>query len=216
MLAAGAVLVLAAVKLVSMIRVTQTAIPYQSAGITASWIPSTVTHWKTPINDMAKKYNIDANLVAIIMTIESGGNPNAKSGADALGLMQITPPTAQDIAARRLQKPAKTYNLSDPTTNIEFGVAYLAYLRDTFGSPKQGPDWNSTAELISAGYNGGPGAAASLAAGTGLHDIQTVSYSRDVFNMWRERHASDSPTFDRWKDRGGNDLLEAAQAEQSR
>ena len=91
----------------------------------------------------------------------------------------------------------------------------MAYLRDLFGNPQQGPDWNTTAELIAAGYNGGPGAAKHLQNGDGLQDIQTVSYSRDVFNMWRERHAADSPTFDRWRDRGGNLLLDAAQAEQS-
>ena len=211
----GAALALTAVTISSMHSTHPTPLPYQAGGITASWIPPTVKHWADPINTVAKKYNVDPNLVAIIMTIESGGDASAKSGASAMGLMQITPLTAQDIAARRLQKPVKTYNLSDPATNIEFGVAYLAYLRNTFGDPAQGPDWNSTAELVAAGYNGGPGAASSLAAGTGLHDIQTVSYSRDVYNMWRERHAGDSPTFDRWKDRGGNTLLEAAQASQS-
>ena len=192
-----------------------TPLSYQRAGITAAWIPSTVKHWDTPINDMAKKYDVDANLVAIITTIESGGNAKAKSEANAMGLMQVTPPTAQFIAAKLLKKPVKTYDLSNPTTNIEFGAAYLAYLRDMFGDPKQGPDWNSTAELVAAGYNGGPGAATHLEKGDGLQDIQTVSYSRDVFNMWRERHASDSPTFDRWRDRGGNLLIEAAQASQS-
>lgn len=215
MLLVGVALTLGVIKLTHMRPATPTPLAYQRAGITASWIPPTVKHWDKPINTMAKKYDIDANLVAIIMTIESGGDPHAKSGADALGLMQVTPLTAQDIAARRLQKPLKTYDLKDPNTNIEFGVAYLAYLRNTFGDPRQGPDWNSTTELIAAGYNGGPGAASSLEKGNGLSDIQTVSYSRDVFNMWRERHASDSPTFDRWKARGGNDLLQAAQVSQS-
>ena len=130
--------------------------------------------------------------------------------------MQVTPPTAHDIAARYLKKPVSHYNLSDPTTNIEFGVAYLAYLRGLFGTAQQGPDWNSSVELIAAGYNGGPGAAESLRAGNGLEDTQTVVYSRDAFNMWRERHASDSPTFDRWKERGGSLLLQSAQANQAK
>lgn len=216
MLIAGVVFALVVVKIISMVYNAQTPIPYKSTGITASWIPPTVRHWSGPIDTMAKKYNIDANLVAIVMTMESGGDANAKSGAGAVGLMQVTPLTAQDIAAKYLQKPVKSYNLHDPNTSIEFGVAYLAYLRDVFGDAKQGPDWISTVELVAAGYNGGPGAAASLQEGHGLEDTQTVVYSRDAFNMWRERHAGDSPTLDRWKERGGSLLLAQAQASQSR
>jgi soluble lytic murein transglycosylase-like protein len=108
----------------------------------------------------------------------------------------------------------KSYNLADPKTNIEFGAAYLAYIRDVFGEAQQGPSWDATVELIAAGYNGGPGAAHNLYHGLGLTDTQTVVYSRDAFNMWRERHASSSPTFDRWKERGGQRLLDAAQAAQ--
>ena len=100
------------------------------------------------------------------------------------------------------------------STNIEFGASYLAYLRDQFASYKQGPDWNASVELVAAGYNGGPLASAHLMEGKGLHDPQTVIYSRDAFNMWRERNSSDSPTFDRWKERGGIDLLNAAKADQ--
>ena len=214
LLCAGAVTALIFVEIVSLIDNSRTPVPYQSAGISANWIPGTVKHWSAPIDAMAKKYDVDPNLVAIIMTMESGGQASAKSPDDAIGLMQVTPPTAKDIASKYLKKPETNYNLADPNTNIEFGVAYLAYLRNYFGSAKQGPDWNSTVELVAAGYNGGPGAAASLRDGNGLQDSQTVVYSRDAFNMWRERRASDSPTFDRWKERGGSTLLDAAKASQ--
>lgn len=214
MLAIGAVVMFAAVIIIRLIDTHQTRLPYHSVGITARWIPGTVTHWSGLINDMSKKYNIDANFIAIIMTLESGGDPNAKSSDNAEGLMQITPGTAKDIASHYLRKPVTKYDLSDPRTNIEFGVAYLALLRDTFGEANQAPSWNTTVELVAAGYNGGPGAANSLYKGEGLTDIQTVVYSRDAFNMWRERHASDSPTFDRWEERGGSNLLTAAQKSQ--
>jgi len=68
------------------------------------------------------------------MTIESGGYSKAGSSADAQGLMQVTPPTAKDIAAKYLKKPASSYDLMDPRTSVEFGSAYLAYLRKNFGS----------------------------------------------------------------------------------
>lgn len=198
-----------------LVRNMQVPVAPESPKITAKWIPSTVKRWEPTIDQMAKKYNIDPNLIAIIMTMESGGYSKADSG-QAQGLMQITPLTASDIASKYLKKPVKTYNLWDAKTNIEFGAAYLAYLRDTFGEVSQGPTWDSTVELVAAGYNGGPGAANNLEKGHGLQDTQTVVYSRDAFNMWRERHAGTSPTFDRWKERGGTDLINAAQAEMNK
>jgi soluble lytic murein transglycosylase-like protein len=184
----------------------------QAARITSPWIPATVKKWETPIDEMAKKYQIDPNLIAIVMTMESGGDPKAISYAGAHGLMQVTDPTAKDIASKYLKKPVGKYNLDDPYTNIEFGTAYLAQLREVFGDWKQGPTWDGTVELVAAGYNGGPGAANRLLTGKGLTDTQTVVYSRDVFNMWRERLSGDSPTYSRWLERGGQRLIDAAKA----
>jgi soluble lytic murein transglycosylase-like protein len=210
----GAVLALAVIDTIFWIKNMQTPLKPKTAHITIPWIPSTVKRWDEPIGEMAKKYNIDPNLLAIVMTIESGGYSKATSEAGAKGLMQITPPTAGDIAKKFLKEPTDNYDLSDPRTSIEFGAAYLAYLRDEFGTAKQGPSWDSTVELITAGYNGGPGAANKLEQGKGLTDTQTVVYSRDAFNMWRERHSQTSPTFDRWVERGGSNLLDQAKQEQ--
>lgn len=209
----GAVLVLGSVIIGRMIKDHQTPVPAKTASITSPWIPQTVKRWNGPIAEMAQKYNVDPNLVAIIITMESGGYSKAKSEAGAQGLMQVTLPTAKDIAAKYLKKPQKTYNLMDPRTNIEFGTAYLAYLRSEFGEASQGPSWNATVELMAAGYNGGPGAANYLEQGRGLEDTQTVVYSRDAFNMWRERNAAKSPTYDRWLERGGSELIDLAKAE---
>jgi len=210
MMAIGVFLALGCFSLRIAIKHMQVSLAPESPTITTSWIPGTVKHWEGPIDAMAKKYNIDPNFVAIIMTMESGGYAKADSGS-AQGLMQITPETAKDIATKYLKKPVASYNIWDPNTNIEFGVAYLAKLRTVFGSYDQGPSWNYTVELVAAAYNGGPGAANHLYLGKGLTDTQTVIYSRDAFNMWRERHAADSPTFDRWKERGGTTLLDAAE-----
>lgn len=206
----GTIMILVVLAIVYSSEKTDKPLGQKSNAITIPWIPGTVKRWEKPIVDMSKRYDVDPNFIAIIMTIESGGNPKAKSEADALGLMQITPPTAQDISQKFLKKRVKKYKLEDPFTNIEFGAAYLAYLRDEFGTKDQGPNWDYTAEVVAAGYNGGPGAANKLEQGKGLTDTQTVVYSRDVLNMWRERKADTSPTFDRWKERGGNDLLEQA------
>lgn len=214
MLCLGVISTIAIVAVGTLITPVRVPMPYQSTDVTAAWVPPTVKHWQGLIDEMAKKYNLDPTLLAIVMTLESGGDAKAKSSDDALGLMQVTPPTAKDIAAKFLKTPRAKYNLQDPRTNVEFGAAYLAYLRDQFGSARQAPDWNNTVELVAAGYNGGPGAAAHLERGDGLKDIQTVVYSRDAFNMWRERHARTSPTFERWKERGGYILIDAAKADQ--
>ena len=186
-------------------------LPNRNRVITVKWLPATVTHWQSQIESSAKKYDIDPNLIAVIMTLESGGYSKADSG-QAQGLMQITPVTAKEIAAKHLKNPVAKYDIWDPVTNIEFGTAYLAYLRSEFCDLSTGPDW-ACVELIAAGYNGGPGAANSVYKGEGLTDTQTVIYSRDAFNMYREATASSSPTYERWLERGGQDLIDQAKKE---
>lgn len=213
MVTIGALVALAGVVTADYIRNKQVAVPYQSQGITAKWIPGSVRRWEDTINEMGKKYNVDPNLIAVIITMESGGYSRAESEAGAKGLMQVTDLTGGDIASKFLKEPRKTYDLMDPRTNIEFGTAYLAYLRDEFGTAKQGPEWIATVELVAAGYNGGPGTANALEKGEGLRDTQPVIYSRDAFNMWRERNSQKSPTLERWIERGGSQLLDAANTE---
>ena len=212
-LAVGALIISVIWGITTLVKHSQLPIKPQTDSITTAWIPATVRRWEKPIIQMADRYQLDPNLIAIIMTLESGGNPKALSEADAKGLMQITGPTEKDIAAKFLNQPIKNVNIYDPTTNIEFGTAYLAYLRDTFGEWNHSPTWDSTVELVAAGYNGGPGAANSLYTGKGLRDTQTVVYSRDAFNMWRERFSANSPTYERWLERGGQRLIEAAKNE---
>lgn len=188
----------------------RTAIPYRSAGIDSPWIPSTVKHWDDIIDEMGQKYDVDPNFIAIVMTLESGGYAKAGSEAGAEGLMQVTPLTAKDIAKMYLKEPVGKYDIWDPRTNIEFGTAYLALLRDTFEEPEQGPSWDITVERVAASYNAGFIGGIHLEQGKGIRDTQALVYSRDAFNMWRERHAKTSPTFDRWKERGGFRLIDAA------
>lgn len=185
---------------------------YQDKGVTIKWLPDTVTRWKSTIIEQGNKYNVDPNFIAILMTLESGGYSKADSGF-AQGLMQVTPSTAKDIANRHLKVKRDSYDLFDPATSIEFGTAYIAWLRDNYCDHDFAPNWNECAEAIAAGYNGGPGALIKLVQGKGIKAAETLGYSRDAMNMWRERGADSSPTFDRWKDRGGQDLIDKANAE---
>src|SRR5579884_2447981 len=87
MIVLGAVIALIIVGIVHLIHNARPAIPYQSAGVSAPWMPSTVKHWNKQINQMGQKYNLDPNFIAIIITMESGGYAGAKSNAGAVGLM---------------------------------------------------------------------------------------------------------------------------------
>lgn len=81
---------------------------------------------------------------------ESEFNPVVKSGAGALGLMQLMPGTAKDMA-RRLEIEYEPGRLtSDMEYNTRLGSEYLAYLIETYGN---------NPVLIAVAYNAGPGRA---------------------------------------------------------
>lgn len=183
------------------------------------WLPDTVKRWKPQIEKYSNEYKIDPNLLAIMMTIESGGDPNASSGV-AKGLMQITDPTAQDINNRLIPKKKSQIDLTNPDTSIEFGAVYVRYLIDQFGDANQGPSWDETVSLVAAGYNGGPTAAKLYKdkkwKGLEEYDRQTFSYTRFVRVMWQERHDPLSFTYRYWYDSGNGRALvdKAGQSQQ--
>ncbi|MBI5959948.1 MAG: transglycosylase SLT domain-containing protein, partial [Chloroflexi bacterium] len=50
-----------------------------------------VRHWKTQIHEWAAEYELNPNVVAIVIQIESCGDPSVISWAGATGLMQVMP-----------------------------------------------------------------------------------------------------------------------------
>ena len=93
----------------------------------------------TIIYHEAKKNDIRPELVAAVVQAESRFQPTARSGAGAVGLMQLVPRTGRWMGARDLTNPAQ---------NISAGAKYLRYLSDRF-------DGNET--KIIAAYNAGEG-----------------------------------------------------------
>ncbi|MGY3041289.1 soluble lytic murein transglycosylase [Rhodanobacter sp. TND4EL1] len=82
-----------------------------------------------------------------ILRAESAWMSDARSGADARGLMQLLPDTAALVARRNGLNWTGGDSLYDPATNIALGTRYLAQMAARFnGSP-----W-----LASAAYNAGP------------------------------------------------------------
>jgi soluble lytic murein transglycosylase-like protein len=77
------------------------------------------------INSTSQKYGVDPRLVQAVIQQESGGNAGARSGAGAMGLMQLMPGTASSLGVS---------NPLDPTQNVDGGVRYLSQLIKQFGS----------------------------------------------------------------------------------
>jgi soluble lytic murein transglycosylase-like protein len=94
-----------------------------------------VQHWAEKIVAWATPFQLDPNLVATVMQIESCGGPGAVSSSKAQGLFQVMP-----------FHFAPGENMQDPATNAARGLAYLA-----LGLTRAGGD----AGLALAGYNGG-------------------------------------------------------------
>ena len=87
----------------------------------------------------AKKNGVRPELVAAVVEAESRFKPTARSGAGAVGLMQLVPRTGKWMGAKDLTNPAQ---------NVAAGAKYLKYLSERF-------DGNET--NIIAAYNAGEG-----------------------------------------------------------
>lgn len=96
----------------------------------------------------SKAHGIDPIFIASIIQTESTFNPEAIGLAGEVGLMQLMPSTAKEVAERLKIKWRGPKTLLDPVNNIRIGTAYISKLRGFFG--------NKASRYISA-YNVGPG-----------------------------------------------------------
>jgi soluble lytic murein transglycosylase len=127
-------------------------------------------HHAATIRREAAKNGLDPAWVAAEIRAESVFDPNARSGANAMGLMQVVPATGMAVA-RRIGVPWNGVStLYDPDANIAIGTAYLRQLYDRYGPPY----------MVLAGYNAGPAPLARWQAQRPGMDpdfwIETISY----------------------------------------
>jgi soluble lytic murein transglycosylase len=93
--------------------------------------PTAYWHILKPIAD---KNDIDPMIVLSVMREESRFDPDARSIAGALGLMQIMPQTAQALNRGLRMEIDDSAKILDIEINIALGAYYLSALIKEFGS----------------------------------------------------------------------------------
>jgi soluble lytic murein transglycosylase-like protein len=86
------------------------------------------------LREAARETGVDVELLKAIITVESGYNPKAVSPRGAIGLMQITPDTADRYATSAEKKRPAAERLLDARTNVRTGARMLADLTRRYGS----------------------------------------------------------------------------------
>jgi soluble lytic murein transglycosylase-like protein len=119
----------------------------------------------TLIERHAADRGLDPRLVRAVVQVESGYNPAALSNKGAMGLMQLMPATARDLAVERP---------FEPEANLRGGTEYLRALIERFGGRM---------ELALAAYNAGPSAVERY--GGVPPYAETLGYVHKVLSLWR-------------------------------
>ena len=118
------------------------------------WLAAYALPFQSSIRRWSANAGVDPMLVAGLIRQESAFEPEARSPANAFGLMQLLPPTA-----RRLAKQANVRyshaRLVDPDYNVRLGTIYVAGLQKQFGN----------IESALAAYNAGEDRVQSWTAG---------------------------------------------------
>ena len=133
----------------------------------------------------AATWQISPALVLAVIRVESDFEKNAVSAAGAVGLMQLLPETFAFLREEILEEELSPDAIFDPTVNIRYGTAYLAYLYGIFGDT----------DTVLAAYNAGEGRVREWLGGEGkdlgdtLSEIpfpETAAYVKNVGRACRD------------------------------
>jgi Transglycosylase SLT domain len=148
-----------------------------------------VIAWTPDILRWSNNSGLDPNLVAVVMQIESCGDPRAVSPSGALGLFQVMP-AHFDL----------TENPLDPETNARRALAYLSGgLALAHGD----------SALALAGYNGGHSLISAPLNDWPEETRRYVAWGSGILNDIAG-HRTPSPTLERWLEAGGDRLCRSA------
>ena len=107
-----------------------------------------IQRYRSTVRKYALPAGVEPELVLAMISVESNGRTRAASKKGAVGLMQIMPLTAQQMALESGIRPPSADDLFDPDTNIRLGVAYISKLMKRY---------NNDITLALGAYNAGPG-----------------------------------------------------------
>ena len=144
------------------------------------------------VQNAAKQYHLDENLILAIMEVESNFNPFAVSRSDALGLMQVQQHTAgRDLYQKwgKSGEPSRSF-LLDPQNNINMGSAYLALIRDHYLAGISNPI--SMRYAIITAYNGGAGSVLQTFSSDRKKAVDVINQlsPEQVYNKLSTAHSS--------------------------
>ena len=156
-----------------------------------AWLWLRPALYKPLINKYAGEYKFDPLWVMAIIRVESRFASTAHSTRGAVGLMQLLPSTAHDIAPEIGLTQFRDEDLNDPDTNLHLGFHYLAKLRHQF------PD-DEIAVL--AAYNAGPGITQQWRKGNPTLDPSDIPYPETKRFVRQVQSTYDSlKSLQRWK-----------------
>jgi soluble lytic murein transglycosylase len=133
---------------------------------------------ETAICETATRQRLDPALIAAVIYQESGYRETVVSKSGAIGLMQVRPQTAQEIARRTGGERFEIADLKDPTINIRYGADQLRHLLDRY-------DGDETAAL--AAYHAGLGSVDRWLAGEEESDLEPSAIAFDDTRAYVER-----------------------------
>jgi D-alanyl-D-alanine endopeptidase (penicillin-binding protein 7) len=163
----------------------------ESPSVGPRWLPESVGRFGDAIETAAAAHGVDPALVSLVVLVESRGNPSVVSPGGAVGLMQLMPTTAARIATERGLSAPTPAQLLEPAYNLDFG----AYLLGQLLSSGAGAPSTEQVRLAAIGYNGGDRLLREYLAGHGLLYPETEHYSTLLSQLWAERDADSSATY---------------------
>jgi len=119
------------------------------------------TRFRPAFERAAADTGFQLSMLVAVAQVESRFQPNARSTADARGLLQVLPSTAASL----------NLDVNNPVTNVLAGARYLKLLLDRY----------SRTDLALAAYNAGPTA---VDRAGGAPNLETLSYVANVQQRW--------------------------------
>jgi soluble lytic murein transglycosylase-like protein len=123
------------------------------------------------IHRESHEHGYDPLFVTALVQVESGCSRTARGG-DALGLVQLLPSTARDVARRAGVRWHGDATLTEPAASIEIGLRYLVELEEQF---------HDSYRAVAA-YNLGPARVARMSSGR----AQRTEYVRKILSRYEQ------------------------------